>query len=139
MIAELAQDLITNLKTVTALNNRVGLAVGGRTIDPLMEKVIKPACWVIYMGDETINETDEGQCVLYTRMNFVVKVLVDYASELDLITNQYPILENIISAVNATTGPIGSKKWKYEGQSVDEIASNRLVFDQRYSIVTTIG
>lgn len=136
MISVIAQDLITKLKNVTKLNNRVGFAVGGKTIDPLMEKVTKPAVWCVYLGDESISDSDQGECGPAIRCNFVIKVFVDYLNEKDLLDNQFPLLEDIINEINGTQGPIGTKRWKYEGQTIDEINSNRLVFDQRVSIVT---
>lgn len=138
MISDIAEDLITKIKTVTVLNNRVGLAVGGKVVDPLMEKVPKPAVWVIYMGDEAQTEQDQGYCAPFIKMSFVVKVFVDYTNEKDLLDNQFPLLEDIINAVNGKSGITGAKNWKYEGQTIDEVASNRLVFDQRFSVVTVL-
>ena len=139
MIGSIAQDLLTKVKTVTAFGTtpvRVGLAVGGKGIDPTMEKVILPASWVIYTGDTNIDTSNQGECGPNIRMEFIVKILVSYGTESDLITNQFTLLENVINAVNGKAGPVGTKKWKYEGQTIDELTDKRLVFDQRYSIIT---
>ena len=144
MIAETAQDLITRVKAITSNKfgvsvKRVGLAAGGTAIDPTMEKVEYPAAWVIYVSDQTVDPSDQGSCGgAMVKLNFVVKIIVNYDNEKDLIDNQYPLLVEVIRAVNGQQGPTQSKRWKYEGQSIDELTSNRIVFDQRYSISTIL-
>jgi phage gp37-like protein len=139
MLAELAQDLVDKLKTVSGLESRVGLAVGGREGDPLMTKVALPAAWVVYRGDEAIDDTTRGRCVATVRTTFIVKVLVEYKSGLDLTSVQFPLVESIIKTINGTkpTGLLTTTGWKYEGQTIDEIETNRLVYDQIYT--TTIS
>ena len=143
MIAEIAQDLITKVKATTGSPfgtpvQRVGLAAGGKGIDPMMERVARPAAWVIYLGDEQLEQGLEGSCGASIRLNFVVKVIMDYDTESDLLTNQYPILEAVINGIHGRDGITGTKRWKYEGQSLDELTGNRMIFDQRYSIVTIL-
>lgn len=144
MIADLATDLIARVKGITSEKfgvavKRVGLAVGGTSIDPTLEDVEHPAAWVIYVSDQNIDPSDQGTCAgAQVKVNFVVKIIVDYANEADLIANQYPLLVEVVRAVNGQAGPVGAKRWKYEGQAIDELTSNRIVFDQRYSIVTIL-
>lgn len=144
MIAETAQDLIARVKGITSEKfgvnvQRVGLAAGGTAVDPTMEKVEYPVAWVIYVSDQTLDPSDQGSCGgALVKLNFVVKIIVNYDNEKDLIDNQYPLLVEVIQAVNGQQGPQGSKRWKYEGQGIDELTSNRIVFDQRYSISTTL-
>lgn len=140
MIGELAQDLVDRLKAIPELDSRVGLAVGGRDKDPLMTKVPLPAVWVVYRGDETLDDTTRGRCVVTVRTSFVVKVLVEYKNETDLIDVQFPFVESIIKALNGKTptGLLTTTGWKYEGQTIDEIETNRLVYDQIYSTTITL-
>lgn len=141
MIAEIAQDLVTKIKTSNkfgATVKRVGLAAGAKGMDPMMEKAARPAVWVIFVGDENLEAGDQGDCGANIKLNFIVKVIVDYSTESDLIDNQYPLFEEVINSVHGQSGPIGAKRWKYEGQSLDELTGSRMVFDQRYSIVTIL-
>ena len=138
MIAEYAQDLVTKLKTIPAFGTtvkRVGVAVGAREIDPTLEKVERPAAWVIFVGDEPISSGNP--CASSLKLNFVVKVLLDYGTESELIAAQFPLLEELISTVSGKEGPLMAK-WKYEGQMIDELTKDRMVFDQRYSIVAVV-
>lgn len=142
MIGELAADLVTKIKTVasfgTAPNQRVGLTVGGTQSDPLLSSVQMPAAWVIFVGDQVQELNDQGECGPYVRFNFAVKVLVDNTSETSLTSINMPLLEEIISVVNAQTSIVGAKKWRYEGQSINEISGQRLVFEQRYSVTAIL-
>lgn len=142
MIGELATDLVTKIKQIaafgTAPNQRVGLTVGGTESDPLLSSVQLPACWVIYVGDQPLEANDQGECNPYIRSNFAVKVLVDNTSESSLVGINMPLLEEIVSVVNATPSVIGAKKWRYEGQSIDVIEGSRLVFEQRYSVTSIL-
>lgn len=143
MISELATDLNTAAKSVASgafgtAPIRVGLAVGAKAIDPTLQKVDTPAAWIVFTGDQNTSSTEQGECVTYVKMEFIIKVFLDYDTELDLITNQYPVLNELIVTINGRQGPNGSKRWKYEGQSLDELTGNRVVFDQRYSIVAAL-
>jgi len=143
MINELATDLLTAVKSITSnkfgvLAKRVGLAAGAKGMDPTMSKVALPACWVVFVGDQNLSGNPEGECPTFTKTDFIVKVFMEYSTEADLIANQYPLLEEVITTVNGRQGPLGSRKWKYEGQTLDELTGNRVVFDQRYSIVAAL-
>lgn len=143
MISELGEDLLTKIKALPSEKLgtnpvRIGLAVGATSIDPFLEKVTLPAAWAVYVGDATTVTSPQGQCANTVIAQFVVKVFVDYISEKDLLDNQYPLLREIAKQVNGQQGPAGAMKWKYEGQTLDEISGNRVVFDQRYSIVTIL-
>lgn len=143
MIAEITQDLVTKIKAITSNPfgtpvKRVGLAAGAKGMDPMMERVDRPAAWVIFIGDEQLDTNLEGSCGASLKLNFVVKIIMDYATEADLVTNQYPLLETVINAVHGMDGILGTKRWKYEGQTLDELTGNRMVFDQRFSIVTIL-
>lgn len=141
MIGELAQDLVDRIKAIPSQKfgasvPRVGLAVGGKNIDPLVTIADRPCAWVIYVGDENLDE-DES-CGPFIRFNFIVKVIIDYSNGNDLITTQFPLLEEIVSQLNGVKGPLGAKSWRYEGQTLDELTGERMVFDQRYSITAIV-
>jgi len=144
MISELGTDLLTKIKALPSgklgtTPVRIGLAVGATSIDPFMEKVQLPAAWAVYVGDNlNTNDVQGNACGNTAVAQFVIKVFVEYISEKDLLDNQYPLLREIAKQVNGQPGPKGAMKWKYEGQTLDEITGNRVVFDQRYSIVTIL-
>lgn len=143
MISELGTDLLTKIKALPSGKMgspqvRVGLAVGATSIDPFLEKVTLPAAWAVYVGDQSNNQGSQGQCGEMVTAQFVVKVFVQYTNEKDMIDNQYPLLHEIAEQLNGQQGPVGTMRWKYEGQTLDELTGNRAVFDQRYSIVTIL-
>lgn len=143
MISELGQDLLNKIKAIPSQKLgtnpvRVGLAVGATSIDPFMEKVQLPAVWAVYVGDNNNNGSQQGQCGEMLTAQFVVKVFIQYTTEKDLLDNQYPLLREIAQQINGQAAPIGAMKWRYDGQSLDEMTGNRVVFDQRYSVVTKL-
>ena len=143
MISEVAEDLINKIKALPSESLgtnpiRVGLAVGATAIDPFMEKVQLPAVWAVFVGDTSTTTGPEGQCGSTVVLNFVVKVFVQYDTQSGLLDTQLPLLHEIAKQINGMPGPVGTKKWKYEGQTMDELTGNRIVFDQRYSIVSIL-
>jgi len=143
MISELGQDLLNKIKALPSgklgtAPVRVGLAVGATSIDPFLEKVQLPAAWAVFVGDATNSTSGQGQCGGTIVASFVLKVFVQYTNEKDMLDNQYPLLHEIAKQINGQQGPVGAMKWKYEGQTLDELTGNRAVFDQRYSIVTIL-
>ena len=143
MISELGTDLLNKIKALPSgklgtAPVRAGLAVGATAIDPFMEKVTLPAVWAVYVGEQSNNQSQQGQCADMVVAQFVVKVFLEYTNEKDLLDNQYPLLVEIAKQINGQQGPVGTMKWKYDGQTLDELTGNRVVFDQRYSMVTIL-
>lgn len=141
MIGDLSTDLLTKLKTITSFGTtppRVGLTIGGKTLDPILEKIVKPACWVVFAGDQNTSTNPNGRCPKIFSYTFIVKVIIDYTNDNDMIANQFPVLEEVISVLDGSQGPTKSEKWKYAGQSVEEITDRRLIFNQTYNITATL-
>lgn len=130
-ISTAATDLITKVKTVAALNQRVGITSGGSKNDPEMIQAPRPSAWIVFTGD--VN-TSPGQpaCEASLQLTFIVKVLLDYKNDTDILTNQLPILSQIQKTVHGSTAPNGMK-WQYNGQSIEEM-TDRLVYAQQYSL-----
>ena len=135
MIGDLAQHLLTQLGTVSEFGTRIGLAMGAKKIDPLMVTIPVPATWVIFRGDDPLTENVQNRGPAPVRSNFIIRVLVDYAGDSDLILAQYPLLESVITAINGTTPTAvpGCSGWKFEGSTIDEINDNRLGYDLLFS------
>lgn len=136
MIAELAQDLTTKVKSVTSnafgtTVKRVGLAAGAKGTDPLMQRVALPASWIIFTGDENVEITDRTMCGPTVKFSFAVKIIMDYTTEANLLSAAYPLLDEVRDTVHSSTGVKGGQ-WKYEGQLLEEL-TDRIIFEQRYS------
>lgn len=143
MISILAQDLVSKIKAVPSnafgigSNSRVGLAVGGKATDPLLEKIVKPAAWVIFIGDENVDTREQVRCGSIVRFSFVVKIIMDYKTEAELLSVQFPLLDEVRGTVHGSSSTSGNN-WKYEGQTMEELTANRVVFEQRYSLTTPV-
>ena len=141
MIGTLATDLLTKVKTITSFGTtppRVGLSIGGKTLDPLLENITKPACWVVFTGDNNTDLTrPSNRCNKTLQYSFIVKVIIDYSNDNDLITNQFPLLELVMTTLDGSTVATRSDKWKYVGQTIEEITDKRLIFNQSYTITVS--
>lgn len=135
MYADNAQNLLALIETVPALVKSSGLAVGGRSSDPAMANIPLPSAWVILAEDKPrdaeTGSNPDGQVVIST---FVVMVYVAYISQADLITNQLPLLEATMKAIRGKASASG-QKWRYEGQKLSLINTDRLAYEQRYSVI----
>lgn len=135
MYTENAQNLLSLVETVPALVKTSGLAVGGRSTDPAMASIPLPSAWVILADDKPrdpeTGSNPDGQVVITT---YVVMVYVPYISQADLITNQLPLLESVMKAVRGKQSTSG-QKWRYEGQKLTLINTDRLAYEQRYSVI----
>lgn len=137
MISEAAQSLVQLIKQIPSdpfgSEKRVGLALGGTSIDPLMVKVATPAAWVIYVGSTPQDQPNaQISCIQNMSYTFVIKVVMDYVDEQTLLAENYPLLELIRRSVHNQVGPNGAK-WRFEGELLEEI-TDRLIFEQRYSL-----
>lgn len=134
-IAQLMSDITEKLKTVPALNGRVGMAAGGKPGDPTMRGAKIPFAWPIYSGDNARTTQTSLQSTPVTH-EVIVKVALTYGTEKEMTEVMWPALQSVIEAVTAT--PIAAIKgqclrWSYMGQSLEEI-DERLVYVQRYSV-----
>lgn len=137
-ITTIAQDLIDRIKTVPSYSNRVGMVVGGKDIDPINRDVIRPAAWAVYVGDDVDTQNPLNPCASTTNMNFVVKILIDYDNETNLINTHLPLLHETASAVHGNSPIVGSK-WVYLGQGLESLDPDRMVWVQNYTIVTSFS
>jgi hypothetical protein len=130
--------MIDSVKSVTELGNRVGLEVGGKDIDPVNKNLTRPAAWVIYVGDDVEESNDRSPCGTLVRLNFVVKVLIDRDNEATQISTNLPLLHKVVSAVRGTDPLSSGSKVVYEGQVLEELTNERMVWEQNYSILISI-
>jgi hypothetical protein len=132
MIAELAQNLIDKIKTVTALGNRVGLAAAGGATDPSMASVPLPAAWLLFEGD-SVDETFQSpvQDITY---KFNLALMVSYKDQLDLINNQLPTIEAIARCVSGKDSTSSASRWQYQGAQLVDVFNDRLVYELSFMV-----
>ena len=129
------QDLVDRVKAVSSLGGRVGLAVGGQEIDPINRDLALPGAWVVYVGDTLVDASEMNPHFEFIKADFVVKVLVDYDNEANLISTHLPLLHEVVQSIrgnNPTLLP--GSKWLYEGMGLESLEPSRMVWVQNYSI-----
>lgn len=136
-IRAVTEHLVTQIKAIAAFSNRVGLTVGGKDIDPINRELPHPSAWIVYIGDEVVSSTPMNPCSTLIKLNFVVKVVVDYGTEANLTTTQFPLLHNVVSSVQGKE-PVSGSKWLYDGQVLESLEPNRMVWAQSYSAMIGI-
>lgn len=133
-LADCAKQLLALINAVPALNQRVGLRVGGGATDPAMLTLPLPAAWVLLTGDRPLDPAaavnPRGQMVEIT---YSVMVYVANVSQSDLIDAQIPLLESVIVAVHGQQSPSGHK-WKYGGQRLVVVNTDKLGYEQRFTV-----
>jgi hypothetical protein len=138
MISELTQDLINKIKSVSALQNRVGAAVGGTEADPTMSQAPCPYAWVIYGGSQPTGDSmaEGGRKYRMTMYDFTAVVGITYGiSDTDLLNNQLPVLEAIQQAVAGTEAIKYADLWEYKGEDLAKIEPDRMIYQLKFSIV----
>lgn len=138
MIAKCAKDLYDKVQAISALASASGLAVGGKEADPGMTKIPLPAAWILaHSGVTTLPPTD-GQVKQKTtaQLVYVVMLYVAYISQSDLITNQLPLLQTVISTVHGTDAPSG-ERWAFKDYQLTLVNTDRLGY--RIQFMTNSG
>lgn len=133
MIAELATDLITKIKTVSALQDRVGMASAGGPADPAMKTVPLPAAWLLFAGDQPRSGDPRGSRSEDIDFSFSLSVMVSYKDQSDLINTQLPTLEAIAKSVSGRDSTNSALRWKYQGAQLVEVFTDRLVYELSFS------
>ena len=137
MIKELAEDLIAKIKTVSALQNRVGMAAAGGPSDPAMKTAPMPSAWLLYAGDRPLSGDSRGSMAEDLDFNFTLAVMISYKDQTDIINNQLPTLEAIAKSVSGRTGTNSSLRWKYLGAQLVDVFNDRLVYELSFSASAT--
>lgn len=129
MIAQAVQQLYTLLQAVPQLSTSIGLVIGGKAPDPGLTKVPLPAAWVLHDGAQNTQDMRMAQVPLNitTQLAYVVMLYVPYTSQQDLIDNQLPLLEQVITAVHGQTAPTG-QRWFWRRSKLVLINPDRLAY-----------
>lgn len=140
MIAECAADLLAKVRTVPALAGSASLSIGGKSSDPGLVKIPLPAAWVTLKTEISDEQSYEhgpssghvGPALMMA--TFCVTVFIPYLDDDDLLTVQFPLLQDIILAVHSTGTPAGALQWRYTGQRIALVYPDRLAYEQRYTV-----
>lgn len=133
----IAQDIVDTIKTVPELGNRVGLAVGGRDIDPINLDLPHPAAWIVFTGVPVVDSSPSAPRNVAVIYNFEVKILTDYGVEAQMISTDLPLLEKIIETVKGSeVSGLPYHKWEFGGMVLEELNPDRLVWNISFSIST---
>lgn len=127
MIAQAISDLYTKLQAIPALATGVGLVIGGQEPDPGMTKVALPAAWVVHDGavNTQLITNPFPPTIPTVHMGYDVLLLVAYTSQQDLINNQLPLVEAVITAIHGTVGPSG-QRWYWKAHKLQRLNASRL-------------
>ena len=135
----ITQDLVDKVKTVPELSNRVGLAVGGTDIDPINREMPRPAAWVIFTGMPIIDGSRTATQDVFVSYSYVVKVLIDYGNESELISTSFPLLEKIVETVKGSgINNLPFHDWSFEGMALESLDGDRMVWVLNLSISTSL-
>lgn len=140
MIAEFAEDLVDKIGSVTGLSGKVGTAVGGTDVDPLMLQAPVPFAFVIFNGDQSLDEQPDGRRYQLVRYNFLVGVHQEYATtsgwQDTMMSTNYPLLDNVRKAIHGTGCQEKTNLlWEYGGQDLIYQDQGRQIYIQQYSII----
>lgn len=133
MIQDILDDLITKVKTVTALGGRVAATLGGTEADPALVHIQTPAAWVLFSGSQ--NSDKPAQKWQIMRLNFNVLVFLPYGQgESDFIDTQIKLVEDVAQAVRGTL-PMnqGSTLWEFNGATLIELEPSRVTYQLSFS------
>ena len=135
MISELALDLYEKLKSVPALENRIGLNPAGGASDPSMSSVPMPAAWLIYDGDGIFGEEMRTAYIQDYVYNFSVELMVSKKDQADLINTQLPTIEAIARSVVGQESTDDALRWTYQGAQLVDVFDDRFIYLLRFSTI----
>lgn len=134
MISELVADVVTKLNGVAQLSGKVGAALGGKQADPSMMKVPLPASWVIFKGSRAADPHTAVNPSIQSLTGFVSAfVVIGYKDQDGLLDNEYPLLDECISAVRGSESPYYTR-WRFENMDCVAINPDRLIYELVFSI-----
>ncbi len=143
-LAAAAQDIYTKLQGITALAASVGLAVGGKEPDPGMTKMPLPAAWVVVAEGHNENDgvlSNRPPTLSNVRLSVAVMLYVPYLSQSDLLTNQIPLLESVIQAIQGTpiAGTGASQRWNMQSFKLVLLNTDRLGYHITFELFTPLN
>lgn len=136
MIAELTQDLISKLNSVTELTGKVGAQLGGTDTDSAMVETPIPFAWVLFNNMVPLEtNANNGRKYAINQVEFVVILAIDYGldQETDFISDQLSLIDKAVGAVHASKEVNYSGLWEFTGCSLQTVYPNRLIYQLGFS------
>lgn len=138
-----ANDLYTKIQAIPALAASTGLTVGGREPDPGLTQIPLPAAWILLsqFDNENLGSLlNRPPTVANVRALYGVMLYLPYKSQSDLIDNQLPLLEQVISAIQGTaianTG--ASQRWSLQSGKLVLLNTDRLGYHLAFELYTPL-
>jgi hypothetical protein len=138
-----AQDLYTKIQAIPALASSAGLVLGGKEPDPGMTKIPLPAAWILLSQFDNENVgalLNRPPTIANVRALYGVMLYLPYISQSDLITNQLPLLEQVIAAIQGTaiTGTGASQRWTLHSGKLVLLNTDRLGYHLIFELSTPL-
>jgi hypothetical protein len=144
MIAEAAQDILDKIRTVTALTDATGIALGGKGTDPGQQKLPLPSCWLMYGKDDPDElpfENGRGPGIVPAQqvitITMVAMIYIQYTTQADMLAVQYPLLRSVIAAVHGQAA-VNRNRWRYVGQKLAFVYPDRIAYEQHYTLTVVM-
>ncbi len=135
MLAQATSDLFGYLTGIPALAQTTGLAVGGALPDPGDALVKLPAAWILFAGEETLEDERVGQPSVLGNgvLTFWVMLYIPYKGQADLLATQLPLLEAVKQAIHGQTASTG-KRWQFQASHLVLINTDRMGYRLIFSV-----
>jgi len=132
----LTLELYNLITAVPEFANITGTNLGGMQPDPTLIQLTPPACWVTFVGDESVEDRQESLPPQQEVMRFIFQAFIylPMKKQQEMIQNWLPLLGKIIPGVRGQASTITGHRWVYSGQKLALVNTNRLVYAQRYTI-----
>jgi hypothetical protein len=134
----LLSELYGHIIAVPAFAQITGASLGQHTPDPTLITLTPPACWVSFVGDNQIEDTNNisptPETILFM---FVAFIYLPMGAQSAMFMNaaHLPLLGKIIPGVRGKESAITGHKWQYKGQKLALVNPNRMVYAQRYNVI----
>ena len=144
-LAACSLDIFTKISSIPALAQTTGLTVGGQTPDPGLTKIPLPAAWIV-LSEFTNQNTGQLENLPPRLSNVLlqqtVMLHVPYTSQSDLINKQYPLMEQVIQAIQGTpvgTSGAASQRWNLHSGKLTALNPDRLIYRLIFEIFTPLN
>lgn len=139
IIETATQDLVDRVKAIPEFGGRVGLAIGGTDIDPINRDLEQPFAWVFFTNAAVIDGSKISTKFASIAYSYIIKVVIDYGSESELISTGLPVLEKTISTIkgNQING-LAMQSWSFDGMTLEDFDKDRMVWVINVSLATSL-
>ncbi len=144
-LAACSQDIFAKVSAIPALSATTGLTVGGQEPDPGLTKIPLPAAWIV-LSEFTNQNTGQLENLPPRLSNVLlqqtVMLHVPYTSQSDLINKQYPLMEQVIQAIQGTpvgTSGAASQRWNLHSGKLTALNPDRQIYRLIFEIFTPLN